>query len=175
MISDLRQVLLNLNKGGMITYIKNTPAVYPDLIKLALTDEPRYSWRAAWLLWSVMESNDKRIRKHLQKIAAILPERNESHQRELIIILQKMTLPDDITSQLFDYCITLWNDPSRTLSLRYNAFKLMAKIAQEYPELIPELKILAVNDNQAGLPRSLRRCADKILRGSYNAGDKQSL
>ncbi|MCC6549643.1 MAG: hypothetical protein IT279_06195 [Ignavibacteriaceae bacterium] len=161
--SDLRQALLHLNKGGMISYIQTTPSAYPDLIKLALADEPRYSWRAAWLLWIVMEINDKRLRRHLPKIAGILPERNESHQRELMIILQKMELPDTLAAPVFDFCITAWNNPSAALSMRYNALKLISRITDSYPELQTELSALAADEVKSSLPKSLRRCADKLL------------
>ncbi len=63
--------------------MENHPEYFNEAIELALVDKQPYSWRAAWLLWSCMEENDKRIRKYLKKIIDSLKSKDDGHQREL--------------------------------------------------------------------------------------------
>ena len=66
--TTLENKLLNSYKDEMISFMDTHPEFFEEAIELAIADKQPYSWRAAWLLWSCMEENDKRIRKYIKKI-----------------------------------------------------------------------------------------------------------
>jgi hypothetical protein len=108
MESKLEHILKNVYKAEMIEFIKLHPECFDELIKLSLSDNQKYSWRASWLLWSCMEPNDKRIRSYLRKIVDVLPTKKDSQQRELLIVLQKMKTDASLEGKIIDTCINIW-------------------------------------------------------------------
>ncbi len=66
--SSLEYILTNSHKDDLIVYIKTHPNKFNELIKLSISDKQPYAWRAAWLLWSCMDKNDRRIHKHIKNI-----------------------------------------------------------------------------------------------------------
>jgi hypothetical protein len=143
METKLEHILVNSHKAELITYMGSHPENFDELIKLAIADKHRYSWRAAWLLWGCMSPNDRRIRKYIKRIIDVLPTKMDSQQRELLIVLQRMELNDNHEGYVFDICTKIWQKTSNTPSLRYNAFKLMVKISKKHPDLFKETNYLA--------------------------------
>lgn len=52
METPLEQILIKRYKSEMIAYIASHPEDFDELVNLAITDKPPYSWRAAWLLFN---------------------------------------------------------------------------------------------------------------------------
>lgn len=142
METNLEHMLINSYKVDLIAYIKAHQVDFPELIKLAISDKQPYSWRAAWLLWSCMDKNDERIRRHTKKIIGILPDRQDNQQRELLMVLQRMELNTENEGRLFDICTKIWEKVNKSSSLRVNAFKIMVAISKKYSDLSNELKFL---------------------------------
>jgi hypothetical protein len=126
----------------MIAYMNSHPEVFNEAIELAVSDKQPHSWRAAYVLWSVIEKNDKRIRKHIKRIVNVVKNKKDGHQRELLKILLMMELDEKYESELFDVCISLWEQINNTPSVRYNAFKFILKIANKHPELKQEISFI---------------------------------
>ncbi len=142
METKLRFILTNSHKAEMISYLKLHPEDFEEAIKLAISDNQPYSWRASWLLWSCMDKNDKRVRKYLKKIIDAIPTKKDNQQRELLMILLRMELNENFEGQLFDICLNIWGKVEKNPSLRYNAFKLLVRISKNHPDLSKEIKSL---------------------------------
>lgn len=161
-INRLEHLLTNSHKSEMISFMKSHPENFNEAIKLAISDKQPYSWRAAWLLWSCMEKDDKRIQKNLKKIIDSIPTRKDNQQRELLMILLRMELNDNYTGQLFDICSKIWQTIGKNPSLRYNAFKLMIKISKKYPGLSNEIKSLKQSRYTDTLSDSVKKSIFKL-------------
>lgn len=148
----------------MISYMESHPENFNEAITLAMTDKQPYSWRAAWVLWSCMKNNDQRIRKYVNKIIGILPERKENQQRELLMILQRMELTGNNESKLFDVCIKIWEKTSNNPSLRLNALKLLITISKKHPNLLTEVKVLTESHYTDSLSISARKSILKLTK-----------
>jgi hypothetical protein len=92
--SALEHKLLNSYKSEMISFINAHPEYFEEAIELAVSDKQPYSWRAAYVLWSVIKENDKRIQRHIKKIVEAVKNKDDGHQRELIKILLMMELDE---------------------------------------------------------------------------------
>ncbi len=162
--TSLEYLLLNSYKSDLIAYIELHPEDFEELVELSVSDKQPYSWRAAWLLWSCMANNDKRIHKYIKKIIEILAYRNDNQQRELLMILQRMAISTAYEGRLFDLCINIWTNINKNSSLRFNAFKIMYAISKKYPELSSEIKLMTDDCYTGNLSDNVKKSIHKILR-----------
>jgi hypothetical protein len=165
METAIEHILLNSYKTEMISYLKSHPEDFDEVIELAISDKQPYSWRAAWLLWSCMDRNDKRIQGYVQKIIDALPTKSDNHLRELLIILQRMELNDDYRGKLFDICVGIWEKIGKKPSVRYNAFKLIVKIVKRHPDLSNEMVFLTESYYMDSLSGTAKRSVFKMIAG----------
>jgi hypothetical protein len=108
MQSPLEKTLISCYKDEMISFMNDHPECFEEAVELALSDKQPYAWRAAFLLWSVIEINDKRIKKFIKRIVNAAKTKSDSHQRELLKILLMMELDEKYESVLFDLCMNIW-------------------------------------------------------------------
>jgi hypothetical protein len=163
METRLEHILINSHKSELISFMESHPGNFGDLIQLALSNKGRYSWRAAWLLWSCMSPNDKRLRKHIPKIIDVLPGKTDSQQRELLMVLQRMVLDKGLEDCLFQLCTTIWKTTDKNPSLRYNALKMIVKIAKRSPGLYRKITPLARPLYLDSLSGSVRKSISRMM------------
>ena len=161
METRLEHILTNSYKKELMAHMRSHPEDFNEVIKLALADRYPYSWRAAWLLWSVIEQNDPRIRDHLDDIVDALPERGDEQVRELMILLQRMDLNNKKAGKLFAICVGIWEKTGKKPSVRFNAFKLMIEVIKRHPELAKELPFLTESRYTESLSDSVKRSVSR--------------
>jgi hypothetical protein len=164
METALEWTLTNSYKADMISYLASHPEDFEEVVKLAITDKQPYSWRAAWLLWSCMEDNDQRIQKYLKRIITTISDKNDDQQRELLIILQKMEISKELEGSLFNHCVTVWERIGKKPSFRYNAFKIIAKIAKKHPDLSDEIAFLIQDQYLESLSPTVKKSISKMIK-----------
>ncbi len=161
--TELEYRLNNSYKGDLISHVNTHQNDFLELVKLAISDKQPYSWRAAWLLWSCMDKNDKRIYRYIKEIIDVLPERQDNQQRELLIVLQRMELDADNKGQVFDICSKIWRKVTKNSSLRFHAFKTMIAISKEYSDLSNEIKSLTDDYHMANLTDNVKKAIFKLM------------
>lgn len=166
MISALEQVLMNFYKEEMISFLEIHPEFFTEAIELAIKDEQPFSWRSAWLLWSCMEINDKRIRKSIDKILTALPSKQDGHQRELIKILLQMRLNERQEGKLFNICLTIWESLNKKPSVRYTAFKFIIEMTKKYPELNKEIQYLTQEHYLESLSPGIKNSISLLMQNN---------
>jgi hypothetical protein len=163
MESALEKTLTSCYKDEMISFMKYHPECFEEAVELAVSDKQPYSWRAAWLLWSVIEEKDKRIIKFIKRIVDAAKSKSDSHQRELLKILLMMELDEKYEGVLFDICMGIWEQISKAPSVRVNALKLIVKIANKHPELKKEISFLAQDHYLESLSPGARHSVKNIM------------
>jgi hypothetical protein len=164
MQSPLERTLTSCYKDEMISFMNSHPECFEEAVELAVSNKQPYSWRAAWLLWSVIEENDKRIKKFIRRIVNAAKTKNDSHQRELLKILLMMELDKKYEGVLFNICMGIWEQISKAPSVRVNALKLIVKIANKHPELKQEIPFLAQDHYLESLSPGARHSVKKRLK-----------
>jgi len=163
METAFEKILTNSHRPEMESYVVAHPESFEEAIKLAIADKQPYSWRAAWLLWSCMEKNDKRIRKYVKDIINILPTRKDNQKRELLKILEQMEIKEKDEVLLFNHCVTIWEKIDKKPSVRFNAFKIVAKIANRHPELFQEVILLTQKQFMKSLSSTVNKSINRIV------------
>ena len=164
METEVEKILTSTHKEGMISYVRKNPECFGELMDLSIADKQPYSWRAAWLVWSCMEKNDKRIRKYVKDIIKVFPERKDGQLRELLKILEQMEIDQESEGLLFDHCVTVWLRNDKQPSVRFNAFKILVKITHRYPELAKEVLLLTRNQYMASLSPCVNKSINKMIK-----------
>ena len=88
-----------------------------------------------------MKKNDTRIVPYIDTIIEIIPNKTDGHQRQLLIILEKMNWDESQEGIIFNLCLTLWENIHKIPSTRITAFSLLLKITEKHPDLIAELEL----------------------------------
>ena len=164
METALEWTLTNYYKADMISYLAAHPEDFEELIKLAIADKQPYSWRAAWLLWSCMGKNDQRVQGYLKRIIDSLSTKNDDQQRELLITLHKMEISEELEGSLFNHCVTVWEKIGKKPSVRYNAFRVIVKIAKKHPELSHEIGFLVQDQYMESLSATVKKSISKMMK-----------
>jgi hypothetical protein len=163
METTLEKTLTSCYKDEMISYMENHPEAFDEAIELAVSDKQPYSWRAAFVLWSVIQDNDKRIQKHIKKIVNAVDGKSDGHQRELLKILLMMELDEKYEGLLFDFCMSVWEQINKAPSVRINALKMILRIAEKHPELKQEISFLTQDHYLASLSPGARHSALRLM------------
>lgn len=160
----LEYLLTNSYKADLIAYMDVHPEDLEEVIQLAFSNKQPYAWRAAWLLWSCMEENDQRIQGYINNIIDTLSTTNDNHQRELLLILQHLELSEEVEGQIFDVCVSIWEKINKKPAIRINAFTMMIKIAQKYPDLSHEIVFLTQNQYLDSLSAAAQKSISKLIK-----------
>ena len=159
----MEKILTSTHKKDMISYLNANPACFEELICLALSDKNPFSWRAAWLMWSCMEENDKRVIRFVPELIGILSERPDNQKRELLKILWVMNIDETSEGLLFDQCVAIWEQLNHQPSVRFNAFRLLIKIVKKHPELAEEIVTLTEPQYMETLSPGVRKSILKMM------------
>ncbi len=142
MNQEIANILTKYYKDEMVSVMSGRDDLFDGLVQLAIDDIQTYSWRAAWLLCSIMHPGDERVQKYTNKIIQAIPHRKDGHQRELLHLVMKLRVDEGTEGQLFDLCISLWEQINKKPSVRYTAFRIILDIIQKYPEMTHEISFL---------------------------------
>lgn len=138
-MTKFETLLLCSGKNDMVAYLKAHPAELTHAIELGLTQQQPLAWRAVWALEEAIVPNDSRVLPYLTQIVGFLPQANDGHARQWLMVLHHMSLPENLLAQLFDWCMRCWCNPQAKPSVRYHAYLSMERIAAPYPELQHEI------------------------------------
>lgn len=163
MPTTLEHILTSTFKDEMIAYLNSHPEDFEEAIQLAISDKQLYGWRAAWLLWSCMEENDRRLQGYIKKIINTISSKADGHKRELLKILHLMKLKEDDEGILLDKCVTIWEKTNTRPSVRYTAFIFMNKIVGKYPDLKHEIELLTEDHYLETLSPGIKVAIKKII------------
>ncbi|MCB2205092.1 hypothetical protein KQI65_10110 [bacterium] len=163
MSTALERILTEAYKEEMIPWLKDHPESFDEAVVLALSDRQPLAWRAAWLLFDCMEDNDARVRRYRSKIIATIPKREDGHQRELMKILSRMELNEEHEARLFDHCVSVWEQPAKSPSVRITAFRHIVRMAKKYPELANEITGLTQDWHLETLSPGVKRSIARLL------------
>jgi hypothetical protein len=164
METPLEHILTSAYKDEMIAYLNNHPEDFEEAVKLAISDKQPYGWRSAWLLWSCMERNDRRIQGYVKQIINTISTKGDGHQRELLKILQIMELDEEDEGILLNVCVELWGKTNKRPSVRYTAFMFMNKMVARYPDLSHEIELLTEDHYLDTLSPGIKLAVKRIIK-----------
>ena len=129
----------------MLSHLGKDPALVDAYVEFSMTDH-KWAWRAAWVVHHFSNKNPQQINKYADRYIDILSKTDrDGHLREIISILINLALSEEQESELFDICYELIQSNKRQSSVRAISFRFMMRLADRYPELKEELRIIFEN------------------------------
>jgi hypothetical protein len=163
---NIRDALLEVHSKAqaekICRYVGDDPNRFAELMKHMLGPVYRLSQRAAYPLSFCVQRHPELIEPYWGKLAGQL-EREDAHvavRRNVARLLQFVDIPKRYEGRIFDACYNRVADPAETVAVRCFSMSVAAKIAKGQPELLDELRLVAMKHPEtatAGLRSRMRR------------------
>ncbi|MFT3751168.1 MAG: hypothetical protein QM768_22845 [Agriterribacter sp.] len=166
---DLRAAILKEHSKKqcehIVKYIGRDQKKFDALVAFFLNDEYRVVQRAAWPLSYTVIAHPGLIRKHLKKIILNLkkPGIHNAVKRNTIRLLQAVEIPESLHGGVMDLCFQYIADPKEMVAVKAFSLTVLANLAKQYPEIIPELKLIIL-DQMPHETAAFKSRAQKILK-----------
>ena len=152
------------DKDWLVEQLRTRPEAFGVSLHTAINGSGPHGWRAAWILCHAMNTSDNRLQSRVGEIIDAIPEKSDGHQRELLRILHKLTIGEDHEGLLFDVCMALWADLQKASAVRVFAFKHIYNIADRYPELKNEVRLVTDDVYVETLSPGIRSSVRKLIK-----------
>lgn len=165
---DLRASLLKEHSKkqceSIVRYIGKDQKRFDMLMDIFFNDEYRIVQRAAWPLSYSVAVHPELVKKHLKKIILNLkkPGIHNAVKRNTIRLLQAVEIPAFLHGEIMDICFQYIADPKEMVAVKAFSLTVLANLAKQYPEIIPELK-LTIEDQLPHETAAFKSRAKKIL------------
>lgn len=152
---NIRAALLEVHSKEQATmipdYVGDDPERFAELMKHLLGPIYRLSQRAAWPVSLCIERNPNLVKPYFNVLIKQL-ERDDAHvavKRNVARMFQFVEIPKRYQGRVFEACYNLLADPAETVAVRVFSMTVAAKLAENEPELLNELRLLAAKYPQA--------------------------
>lgn len=75
-----------------------------------------------------------------------------------------MELSEEYQGILFNVCLNVWEKINKKPSVRFNAFKIIVKIAQKHPDLSREIEFITQNQYMNSLSSTVKKSILKMIK-----------
>ncbi len=146
----------------VVEFVGDDATRFAELMRLFVGPIYRVSQRAAWAVSNCIERHPQLVNPHYKTLFEQL-ERDDAHvavKRNVVRLLQFVEIPKRYEGRVFDACYNLFADVSEPIAVRCFSMTVAVKIAKDSPELMSELKAVAVNQPEkmsAGFRSRVRR------------------
>ena len=169
-MEKFRQLIFPASKKAVIEgaeYLMLHKHLIDEVMKLAITDEKRYSWHAAWVIKYLAEIKAELIINNIDFLARNIE--NIVYESSLGSILKvfvetSFNLNDYLN--ILDFCIEILPNSKKSF-IKYYALDILQKYAIEFPELKPEI----IQSIEISIPhfetKSLKNKAQKLIKTKF--------
>lgn len=153
------------NCSAIVEWVGNDVSRFKQLFDLFLNDDPRVTQRAAWPMSycviahpEFMEGNFDKLVKNLKR-----KELHNSIKRNSVRLLQEIPIPPEYEGDVMNICFQYLESPSETVAVKAFSLTVLGRLADKYPEIIPEIKLL-IQDQLPHQTAAFRQRAKEFLR-----------
>jgi len=165
MIRTLENMLYeNFDSVEIFAALDENPALFDQLVEITVSGKHSKSWRAPWVISNLMSDNDARLRPFIKNLINALDGKKDGYQRELLKIIQRMDIPDELEGILFDKCTGIWEVTKKSPSARIAAFKILIDTANKHPELKKDIQFLTEQHYTQTLSPGIKRSLKKMMK-----------
>lgn len=147
----------------IVRYIGDDREKFAELMRHFLGPVYRLSQRAAWAVGYCAELHPELVRPYFGRMVSRL-EAGEAHpavRRNVARMLQFIDIPERYQARVYEACLALVEDPSEPVAVRCFSMSAAAKIAEQSPDLMSELR-LVVDSHAAGMSAGLLSRARRL-------------
>lgn len=152
----------------LVSLVIEAPSCIPILVETSCSlKDKEGSWRAAWLLYKLVDEDPVLLQPYVEQLARFLFEHHSEcthgQLRGILRTLQPFSYSESSCGLLLDVCCKLFEKQQYPIAVRANAMHIMTNVALCYLELkeglILEFELIASYDD-----KSMAAAARKQLR-----------
>lgn len=166
---NLREAILvehsKANTQKIVQWIGNDPEKVQKLIDILFKAESRVVQRAAWVMSDVAKVRPTLVQQYIPALIEQLKDTNAhiAVKRHIYRMLQFLELPEAIHGDLMNNCFESLMNPREALAVRAFAMSILARMAETYPEISNELRLIIEDALQHEAAPSFKSRAKKVL------------
>jgi hypothetical protein len=128
----------------IVQWIGDDQKRFDELFDLFLHDEYRVVQRAAWPLSYAVIAHPQFIKKHWAKLIKYMqqPGLHNAVKRNAVRLLQDMDIPEKYQGAIMNICFTYLESFDEAVAVKSFSLTVLGRLAKQYPEIIPEIKLL---------------------------------
>lgn len=145
---QLREQILSehskANCDAIVQWVGSSQQRFDELFNLFLGNEYRVVQRAAWPVSYCVEAHPLLIKKHFARLIKKLqqPQLHNAVKRNSVRLLQNVSIPKKYQGAIMDICFGYVASPQEAVATKAFSLTVLGNLAKQYPEIIPEVKLL---------------------------------
>jgi hypothetical protein len=126
------------------TWVGNDRKRLSQLMKLLLTGEYIVTQRAAWAVGICSDRHPEMIKPYLRRMVSRMQEPgvHDAVKRNVVRILQTADIPRNLLGTVASVCFEYLSDPYASIAVRACSMTVLARIAQQEPDIARELRLV---------------------------------
>lgn len=150
---------------AVVKWVGKSPARFAELIGHVMGKDRLLMQRAVYPMSFAIEKNPALIEPYykvlLQQMQA--PGLHEAVRRNILRALEYVEVPEAWQGELMDYCFRFITDPREKPAVKASSLTVLSKLAKEYPEILPEIKLI-IEENWDRETAAFRARAKKAFK-----------
>ena len=149
----------------IVNWIGDNQKRFDELFHLFLNDEYRVVQRAGWPVSYCVIAYPKFIKKHWAHLVKNVqkPNLHGAVKRNTVRLLQDLDIPEKFQGEIMNICFAFVESPTEEVAVKAFSLTILGNLAKQYPEIIPELKLL-IESQLEGQTAAFKSRAKKLLR-----------
>jgi hypothetical protein len=145
---DIRKALLKEHSKAqcknIVDYIGNDTTRFAELMKAFFADEYRVTQRAAWPLSYCVQDHPELITPYFARLIEMIkkPGVHNAVVRNIVRLLQEVPIPKKFHGKVMTSCFDLLSAEDAPIAVRAFSLTVLHKLSGQYPEIIPELRLI---------------------------------
>jgi hypothetical protein len=145
---EIREALLKEHSKAqcikIVKWVGSSQERFDELFRLFVSDEYRVVQRAAWPVSYCVEAYPGFIKKHFAVLLKAMknPNAPSAVKRNIIRLLQHVAIPKKYQGIVMDACFNYIADVNEAIAVKAFSITVLEKLAEQYPEIIPEVKTI---------------------------------
>lgn len=152
----------NCNK--IVQWVGSNQSRFDELFTLVIERELQLGPRASWPFSYAAIAHPGLMKNHFQKLITNLnrPGLHGAIKRNTLRFLKEIEIPACHHGVMLDKCFQFLETPEEEVAIRAFALDILSCLAKQYPEIIPEIKLL-IEDKIAYQKPAFKSTARKFL------------
>lgn len=128
----------------IVQWVDDSKQRFNELFTLFINDEYRVTQRAAWSVSYCVAAHPEFIKSNIGKLIKNLqkPGLHDAVKRNSIRLLQYIDIPEKYQGDVMNTCFQYLENPGEAVAIKAFSLTVLSNLARQYPEIIPEVKIL---------------------------------
>ncbi|MEO5944777.1 MAG: hypothetical protein ABIP30_03375 [Ferruginibacter sp.] len=128
----------------IVAWVGKSQKRFDELFNLFINDEYRVVQRAGWPMSYSAIAHPEFFNKHFADLIKNLQKENlhNAVKRNSIRLLQDVNIPEKYQGEIMEICFKYVASPTEAVAVKAFSLKVLGNLANVYPEIIPEIKLL---------------------------------